>query len=376
MINDGTTGGTKAMSPLRATWLVAKREVTSQLRSKSFIISTAVLLIAVLAMSLWAGFSAGSSMEPTVVAVTEQTEGVIAGNPMIDPLVANSEAEAQELVSTGNASAALLPSEDPAADPLGFYLLAEESVPEVLMSSVTVSPRVELLNPGEEFDFVNYLVSLVFGMVFMMSAISFGSAIAQNTVVEKQTRTVELLVSAVSPRAILGGKILGNSALAITQTALILLIGLAGLGFTGQMALLSMLSPVAIWFTVFFIFGFVLIAAVFATSASLVSRIEDTGSVLTPVIFLTMIPYFAVLIFGTNPAVMAWLSFIPFTSTVAMPVRLFTESLPWWQPIAALALLIATTLLVIALAARVYQATLLKTGPRVKLTEAWKGDRV
>ncbi|MFZ1381247.1 MAG: ABC transporter permease [Scrofimicrobium sp.] len=370
-----TDNQNRTISVWQAAWLVAKREVLSQVRSKSFVISTVVMVLSVFGLTVVGGIFADRAMNPEPIAVTSQTAPLIAGNPLLTEVPVHDAEEALGLVEDETVSAALLPSDSSLEDPLGFYIVAKESAPEALTASVLVAPRVEILEPDEDdsggFDPIQYIITMVFGVIFLMSAMTYGSTIAQNTVVEKQTRTVEILLSAIPATALLGGKILGNSLLAITQTALVLLSGYVGLLITGQSAILSMVSASAIWFVVFFIFGFVLVASIFAASASLVSRIEDTGSVLSPVMMLTMLPYFVVIIFGTNQTVMTVASYFPFTSTVAMPLRMVTGAVPLWEPLLALLILVASDLLVVVIAARIYRASLLKMGPRIRLREAW-----
>ena len=124
------------------------------------------------------------------------------------------------------------------------------------------------------------------------------------------------------------------------------------------------------WFAVFFVFGFVLLASLFAATAAMVSRQEDIGSTTTPVTMLVMIPYFLVIFFNSNPTVVAILSYVPFSAPVGMPLRLFLGQAAWWEPLLSLVLLIATTLLVILLGARIYENSLLKLGQRVRWREA------
>lgn len=362
---------TPKISPPAAVWLVAKREITSQVRSKSFIISTVILLVAVFVLAIFAGRAVNNETQAVPVAVVEETAEVVAGNPLFEVTEATDESEAVALVESGDVKAAILPNADPQQWP-GYRLIADKEVPTTLQMATTMSPEVELLNPDDDSEFLlEYMVSLVFGVIFIMSVTTFGSTIAQNTVVEKQTRTVELLVSAVSPRVLLAGKILGNSALAIGQTVAIVLAGVIGLAAVGQGGLLSLLTAPMLWFVVFFIFGFVLFAAIFAASASLVSRIEDTGSVLSPVIMLTMAPYMIVIIFGQNPTVMAVASYVPFTSIVSMPVRIFNQGVSWWEPVLSLLILVVSDVLVILAAARIYHASVLRTGPRMRVKDAW-----
>jgi ABC-2 type transport system permease protein len=130
-------------------------------------------------------------------------------------------------------------------------------------------------------------------------------------------------------------------------------------------------APIA-WFAIFFLFGFVLLAALFAAAAAMVSRQEDIGATTTPITMLIMAPYFLVIFFNDNPVVMTIMSYVPFSAPVGMPMRLFLGTAQWWEPLVSLAVLIATTAVVVALGSRIYSNSLLRTGSRVKLREALK----
>lgn len=367
------TSGTRPPVPgvVAATLMVAEREVLTQVRTKSFLISTGVLLLAVLA-SIVLGTVLGGRSEDTRVAVVTQTAGVVDAVEGLEAVPADDAATARELVESGDVEAAVLP-DDSADNPTGVVVVAMSSAPERVVGALSATPEVELIDEPKTDEGIRYLVSFGFGLVFMMSAISFGSTIAQNTVQEKQSRVVEILLSTVPARALLAGKILGNSALALGQTAALAAVSIIGLVATGQDELLSVLGAPVAWFIVFFILGFVLLASVFASSASLVSRIEDTGPVLTPVMMLTMLPYFGIVFFNDNPVVLKILSYVPFSAPVAMPVRLFLGEAAWWEPLVALLLLAAATVAMIMVGARIYQRSLLRFSGRVKLREALQG---
>ncbi len=125
-----------------------------------------------------------------------------------------------------------------------------------------------------------------------------------------------------------------------------------------------------IWFVVFFTFGFVLIAALYAATASMVSRQEDVGSVTAPVMVLVMIPYFLVILFNDNALVLAIMSYVPFSAPVGMPMRMFLGTAEWWEPLLSLAILLVTTWGVVVLGSRIYSNSLLRMGGRVKIKEA------
>ncbi|WP_272896866.1 ABC transporter permease [Nesterenkonia sp. PF2B19] len=139
---------------------------------------------------------------------------------------------------------------------------------------------------------------------------------------------------------------------------------------SGQQDVLDMLTVPMLWFVLFFVPGFVLIAAMFAAGAALVSRQEDSGAVVTPTMMLSMIPYFVVVFFHDTPLVMTIASYVPFSAPVAMPLRMFFNEAMWFEPILALAILLTSAVVFMLLAARIYSRSLLRTGQRVPLREA------
>jgi len=349
--------------------LISGREITMRMRSKAFLISTGVLMLAVLA-SVVLGSIFGSQSELPKVAVVSGATDVVEGNPALEAVPAADQDAAEQMLRDGDVEAIVAPA---ASEPLGIVVLGLESTPNDVVSALSVRPTVELLDPAAVDPMLAYLVAFGFGIVFFMSAITFGTTIAQSVVEEKQTRVVEILLSTVSARALLTGKVIGNSVLAFGQILAIAVLALLGLMLTGQRVLLGGLGPSVVWFIVFFAIGFVMLAALFAATAALVSRAEDIGSVTTPVTMLVMIPYFLVIFFNDNPTVLAIMSYVPFSAPVGMPMRVFLGSAEWWEPFVSLAILLATAALAVWVGERIYRSSLLKTGARVPWGEALKG---
>ncbi|WP_235559048.1 ABC transporter permease, partial [Microbacterium sp. Leaf351] len=227
-----------------------------------------------------------------------------------------------------------------------------------------------LLDPPSTDGMLRYFAAIGFGVVFLMAASTFGGTIAQSVVEEKQTRVVELLISAIPVRVLLAGKVIGNTILAMAQILVLAAIAIVGLSITGQDAVLTGLGAPIVWFAVFFLFGFILLASLFAAAGSMVSRQEDIGSTTFPLTMLVMLPYFLVIFFNDNPVVLAVMSYVPFSAPVAMPLRLYLGTAQVWEPIVALIVLIATCVGAVLVGARIYQNTLLRMGARVKLSEA------
>ncbi|MDR2379038.1 MAG: ABC transporter permease [Bifidobacteriaceae bacterium] len=369
-------------------WLVTKREILTQARTKSFIISTSLMIAAVflgaLAPGLLSGLGADSEKDVKVAAVGALAE-VLEALEGFDVLAVDSPADAEQAVRDERVDAAVTPAED-AATPLGLEVIARDESPARLLAALTVSPAVRLLDPPKVGEFFQAMAAMVIAILFFMIVMMYGQLAAQNTVVEKQTRVIELLLATVPARVLLAGKIASNAVLAFATVAamsLALVLGLA-LGGTwdvlagGDLGLADLVGDNLArvlggslgWFLAFFAVAFVMFSSLMVGCAAMVSRLEEVGSVLVPVTMLIMVPYFLVVAFGSNAEVMAWLSYIPFSSPTAMTLRLITGEAAWWQPVVALAILAATTWLAIILAGKLYENSILRTGARVKFLSA------
>ncbi|MBG6108593.1 ABC transporter permease [Frigoribacterium sp. CG_9.8] len=358
---------TTAPTFLQSTLLVSNREITVRLRSKAFLISTGILLLAVLA-SIVIGSIVSANAEPAKIAVQRSVINALPDLPQFARTDVDTRAEAEKLVRSGAVEAAIVSNSS--VSKLGITVIARDSPPAAVVAAVSVTPDVVVLEPSKQNPLLIYIVSLGFGIVFFLSAVTFGSTIAQSVVEEKATRVVEILMSAIPVRTLLAGKVLGNSILAFGQIALIAILSGVGLLVTGQSALLGALGPSISWFIVFFAFGFVLLAALFAAAASLVSRQEDMASVTSPVTTLVMVPYLLVILFNDNPIVLGIMSYVPFSAPVGMPMRIFLGTAQWWEPLLSLAILLVSTAFVIVIGARIYENAVLRMGGRVKLREA------
>lgn len=366
-----TTTSTRApLSTGSATLLVAEREISTQVRSKAFLISLVVLVAVVVggivAMSFFGGDDDQDAVPAAVVGLEPAAaEGLEEAG--VEPTVSASMDEAEELLRDGEVEAIIVSDAD---SPAGVRVVGLDSEPTDVTQLLALTPTVEVLEEGDADETMRFLVAAAFGAVFMFVGMGSGMMIVQNTIQEKQNRIVEILLAAISARALLGGKILGNSVLALGQAVVLGAAAVVGLLITGQQDMLDILTVPMLWFVLFFIPGFVLIASMFAAGASLVSRQEDSGTVVTPTMMLLMAPYFVVVFFGDNPTAMAFASYVPFSAPVAMPARMFFNEAQWFEPLLALGVLALTTLLMTALAAKIYSRSLLQTGQRVSLKAA------
>lgn len=353
-----------------AVGLVAGREMAVKMRSKAFVVTTLITLGFVVAAVLL-GPRLGemlASDEAMTVAVTAQTEqAVLALGDDYAPTLAASADAAREAVRSGTADAAVVPSGE---SPAGIAVVGMHDAPQDLVGLLSTSPAVELLDPNAPNPMLRYFIALGFGLVFFMVAITYGQQIAVSVIEEKQSRVVEILLAAVPAKALMAGKVLGNSAMALFQVALIATALLLGMQINGAVLPLDGLGVPILWFVVLFAVGFVMIAALYAAAASLVSRQEDIGSTSMPVMMLIMLPYFAVIFLNDNPEALRIMSWIPFSAPVAVPLRVYLGQGELWEHVLSFGILLAATALVIAFAARIYERSILHTGRAMTWREA------
>ncbi|MDR0627851.1 MAG: ABC transporter permease, partial [Bifidobacteriaceae bacterium] len=367
--------------------LVTRRELSAQVRTKSFRIGTVIMVVLAFAAAAVPGLIVRSDSKPdeaTKIAVVGELAGQLGDLEGYEVVPADSVEAAEEAVGAESVEAAVVPSEEA---PMGFEIVAKERAPSGLISALTLSPTVRLLEPEAINSVIRYFAAVVFSVLFFMLVMMYGQVAAQNAVVEKQTRVIEILLATVPARTLLAGKILSNAILAFaTVAAMVVAFGLGlvvgggwsalvdsmGLPGVADVDPLGLLGGSLAWFLVFFVVAFVMFSALMVGSAATVSRLEEVGSVLSPTMIVVMVPYFLVIFFNDNKTVIEWLSYIPFSSPIAMPLRLIAGTAAWWEPVLALVILLLTTVGAIWLGGKLYENSILRTGARVKFGEALK----
>ncbi|WP_166820918.1 ABC transporter permease [Brevibacterium limosum] len=349
--------------------LVIEREIMVRLKSKAFMVST-ILSIVLFGVLVGVSGSLPSLFSSTdKVAVTSAGAKAVEGIDDIEPVAVDDAAEAKALITSEEVESAVVESTD---SPTGVAVLSLRSAPESLIGALSLTPEVELLDPDAPDPALTYFIGLGLGLVFFMAAMTFGNTIASSVVEEKQSRIVEILLASTSARVLMFGKVIACTILAFAQIGLTAVAVLAGAAISGNDLVLGKVAEPIAWFVPLFIVGFVMVAALYAAAASMVSRTEDLPSTSTPIMMLIFLPYMGVIIFSSNETVMAVLSYIPFSAAVAVPMRVFLGTIEWWEPLVSLLILIATTLLALLLATRIFERSILKSGPKLTWGQALK----
>jgi len=214
-----------------------------------------------------------------------------------------------------------------------------------------------------------FYIMLLFFAIFMSSQILMRSVLE-----ERQNRVVEVLVSSVTPRQLMSGKILGLGAMGLVQVVIYLVVAQVVAVYNG-MSIVSVTSLVG--FIVYFIPGFLLFAAFYAAVGSMFTSEQEAQSIsgfmsfiaIAPIIFLT----FAMQ--NPNATIVKVLSYIPPFTPFFMIMRMNISSLPWWEYAATLSLLIVFVILTVRAAGKVFSTAILMYGKRPTMPEIWRWIR-
>ncbi len=179
------------------------------------------------------------------------------------------------------------------------------------------------------------VAGFIVGILIYTFVISYASMMAQEIGTEKGSRIEESILTAITPQAQFFGKLLGILALMATQIIIYAVVGLASLVALRQLPQnplstlishldLSSVSPNMILFSIaFFFVGTLTYTVLAALTGSLVANQEQIGQATTPIVMLGMVGYFGAIIVanGASP-ILNIASYVPFLSTMMMPVRL------------------------------------------------------
>lgn len=228
---------------------------------------------------------------------------------------------------------------------------------------------------------------LAYGMVFILylTLMIYGSQVMTSVVEEKTNRIIEVLASSLRPFQLMLGKVVGVGLVGLFQLSIwaATALYLGSSSFMGRMlsdgasapaaasstgpSFLSAISPaLVIIFLLLFILGFLFYAAMFAAVGSMCSTVQDTQQVMMPVtlpIMLGIMTIFA-LVNDPNGTLGRVITFIPFWTPFALPVRYSITPLSLWEVASATLVMVLSLLGVAWLAGRVYRIGILSYGKR------------
>ncbi|WP_316821421.1 ABC transporter permease [Pedobacter gandavensis] len=261
----------------------------------------------------------------------------------------------------------------------------------------------------------NTIIGTIAGILMFMFIMLYGIQVMRGIIEEKTSRIIEIMISSVKPFQLMMGKIIGIALVGLTQfilwivltasistVALTTLVGKDQLKQSSSMALkakdgayvnnssttamdspvLSMqkslsslpLTKIILVFIFFFIGGYLFYSALYAAIGSAVDSETETQQFMMPVMMPFLVGYALSLSIVPNDPygpVAFWMSMIPFTSPIAMVVRL-PYGVPDWQLALSMFILVVGFIGTVWLASRIYRVGILMYGKKTSLKEMIK----
>jgi len=408
--------------------IIISREYLERVKRKSFIITTILMPLLMLAMMVApALIMALSGPEKQSIAVIDdsgiiaprlQNEGEITFKPVNTPLA--------DLKADENYQAILVIGKDVVSVPDGNITLYTHGSPSMLTEkyisgqlnkviedirvsaydidnlqqildeiNVEVTLQTYRLDKDEESatsSILSYLLGTFMMLILYMFIMIYGQMVMTSIIEEKNNRVLELVVSSVKPTELMMGKILGIGAVAVTQILIwaVLLIGCSiwimpllsasiASGNTADPSMIQAVSQLAdpsfmaqlmIFMVLFLIGGYLFYSSIYAAIGSAVDNIQDasqlTSIAIVPIILALIISMSVVN--DPNSALALWTSYIPLTSPMVMMARI-PFGIPVWQSIISLAALYVSFLGMIWITAKIYRVGIFMYGKKPSVAE-------
>ncbi|MGE3807118.1 MAG: ABC transporter permease [Gemmataceae bacterium] len=252
---------------------------------------------------------------------------------------------------------------------------AQQVLQPTLLQSRSLSFREpesgKITEERQESVVARYASMMVLVMLIYMGILLCSSFLIQAVLEEKMQRIVEVLLGSVSPFQLMMGKLLGLGAVSFTLVA----IYAGGLYWAAQYMDWAEYLPtleIVPWFLVFFILGILLYGSVAMALGAASTDLKEVNVLFTPVVIVAALPLILLPFVQDSPHGLLALafSFFPPTTPTFMMARLVSPTgLPWWQPVLAALLMVATMLFCVWAAGRVFRVGLLVQGKGARFHE-------
>jgi ABC-2 type transport system permease protein len=389
---------------VRATRLVAEREIREQMRGRTLWVSTALSVVALALLVILPKVLAGG---PPTYRIGVVGEASVAMQSTISDAAKSAGAHAR-LVPLSDRATAVARLRVKGADHIdiavvvsgsGSVIVDRELVPgettrhaltaQALAQAVSTAKAVESsgLSPQVASALTNAHplpidhvrpvpasnakrgVALAGAIVFYILVLRYGFGLLMGVVQEKSTRVIEVILSAVRPIDLLSGKVLGSALIVLTQGVLLVATVVISAAAVGSNVLKQTGVGVLVVAFVWVLLGFFLYAAVFTAAGSLASKSEDAQSVGLPVqipLFVGYFSAFTALGSGTPSGLVRVLAYIPFTAPMDMPVLAATGGAGLVQVVISMLITSVAIVVTMRLATVIFSRSILRTGRRLK----------
>ncbi len=253
-----------------------------------------------------------------------------------------------------------------------------ESTSQLVLTDI---PSITI--PASKMDITGYALGIVLTMIIFFAIYFYGYGVAMSVASEKTSRVMETLIVSTKPSRILLGKCIAMGTLGLIQLSIFILAAALGYNLlipddftiSGVPLALSSFTPAsALLILVYFLLGYALFAMINSVCGATVSRAEDLQSAMMPSVLISMISFYAayMVMFMPDQGIRRIVTYIPFTSAFIMPFRLLNENVAPIDIGISVVLLLVAIILVAMVSVRLYSASVLHYGQRLKIKDMFK----
>ncbi|MDP2790374.1 MAG: ABC transporter permease [Rectinemataceae bacterium] len=265
--------------------------------------------------------------------------------------------------------------------------IVESGIDPAIVARLLTPPSFEIVkleaggkeeSAGQDSFFEVLMTALVFVMMIYMTVLLYGQMIGRSVVTEKTSKTVEIMLSSVTSRDLMFGKILGLGLAGLLQYAIWVAMSLLLTLVVGPFFNMTMPAGLSManmgWLVLFFVLAFFLYSSAYAAMGAASEDEQHLGQMAWPLLIFLMVPLVMISTLVTNPdsSIAIFLSIFPMTSPIVMLVRVLVSDPPAWQLGLCLAILCASVVGMAFLAAKIFRVGILMTGKRPSLKEVVK----
>ncbi len=251
-------------------------------------------------------------------------------------------------------------------------------IAELVQKNVNIE-QIKIEKDGKEGkqDFlVTFFSAFIYILLLVMMVIYSGQMLVRSMIEEKSNKLIEIIISSCTSEQLLTGKILGLSALGLTQIIIWCLIGLTLMGG-------AVIPPEAfenfLPMLLYFIIGFLFYTTIFVGMGSLVTTEQEAQQMTTYISLILILPIVIAVPAIQNPdsTIVIIMSYIPFTIPSIMLLRFKIAPIPITDIIVTLSIMIFSIIITIKLASKVFRIGILSYGtkPTIKEIIKWSGQK-
>lgn len=223
----------------------------------------------------------------------------------------------------------------------------------------------------------SFLIPFVAAFFFLFVVMGASGYLLQVVTDEKENRTVEIMMTTVTPTQLIGGKTFGLMLMSLTQ--ILIWVGTAVIAVIIASAVITdfprLTVPWALILIVilFFIPAYALVAGMMATIGSAVGELQHAQQVAGIINLLFLLPFFFMGLFFAAPhsPILVALTFFPTTSFLTVMMRWGMSTIPIWQVVVSWVILVGTAVFFFWLAAKVFHIGMMRYGKGVSFREMW-----